>query len=149
MRVTDLIAQDHRKVRELFQRIEATGERDADMRAELLDQLVEELEVHAQAEEAVFYPAARRVSRRIDDAEAGHMHLREVIATARELSPSSPEFPRGVLEMKRVVLSHVAEEEGGIFLDAARLGLDELERLGQAMQAKKEALKGAGERRAA
>ena len=133
MRVTDLIAQDHKTVRELFERVEA--------REQGLDQLVEELEVHARAEEAEFYPAVRRVSRRIDDAEAAQGHLRDIIDGLAGLDPSGDDFVGRIQDLKRSVLNHAAEEEGGIFMDAAHLGFDELDRLGEEMEAKKQTLK--------
>ena len=139
MRVTDLIAQDHDTVHQLFLDLETagTGER----RRELLDRIVGELEVHAQAEEDVFYTAVREVSRRVEDAKAGHAHLRALAAHAEGLDPASNDFLLGVRQLKQAVLNHAAEEEAGMFLDAARLGLDELERLGAAMGERKDALK--------
>jgi hemerythrin superfamily protein len=141
MYVTDLIALDHRTVREMFARLEAMPAADTGGRQQMLDQLVAELDVHARAEEAVFYPAVRAVSRRIDDAEAGHMHMRDLIAEAQALDASADDFMDAVRRLKGAVLSHAGEEEGGIFLDAARLGLDELARLGEAMQREKDTLK--------
>ena len=139
MRVTDLIAEDHKAVHRLFLELEVAPADEA--RHQLLDRLVEELEVHAQAEEEVFYAAVRPVSRRVDDAEAAHAHLRTLVAQAEGLDPESMDFLPGVHQLKQAVLNHAAEEEGGILLDAARLGLDELERLGAAMLERKTALK--------
>ncbi len=90
MRVTDLIAQDHRRVRELFLELERMDASDGERRA-LLDRIVDELDVHARAEEDVFCPAVRAASRRIDDAEASHEYLRSAIAAFRALdAPISP-----------------------------------------------------------
>jgi hemerythrin superfamily protein len=147
MRVTDLIAQDHRHVREMFLELERTDAGDDERRA-LLDRIVAELDVHARAEEDVFYPAVRAVSRRIDDAEAGHEYLRSAIAAFRALGVEGADFTLGVRLVKGIVLSHVLEEESGIFMDAQRLGADELERLGVAMQERKEALTRARKRAA-
>jgi hemerythrin superfamily protein len=141
MRVTGLIAQDHNAVHRLFLELETAGP--GRTRQELLDRIVEELEVHAQAEEDVFYTAVRQVSRRVDDAAAGHAHLRALVAQAEGLDPASTDFPLTVRQLKQAVLNHAAEEEAGMFLDAARLGLDELERLGAAMEERKNALKAA------
>jgi len=82
----------------------------------------------------VFYPAVRAASRRIDDAEAGHEYLRSAIAAFRALDVECADFTLGVRLIKEIVLSHVLEEESGILMDAQRLGGDELERLGVAMQ---------------
>jgi len=147
MRVTDLIAQDHRRVREMFLELERTDAGDDERRA-LLDRIVAELDVHARAEEDVFYPAVRAVSRRIDDAEAGHEYLRSAIAAFRALGVEGADFTLGVRLVKGIVLSHILEEESGIFMDAQRLGADELERLGVAMQERKEALTRARKRAA-
>jgi hemerythrin superfamily protein len=136
MLVTDVIARDHRSVQALFFEIETAGE----PRRELLDRLVQELDVHARAEEAVFYPAVREVSRRIDDAESGHEYVRQQIAALQAQSPDSGEFLSALRQLKQTVLAHAMEEESGIFMDAQRLGLPRLEELGAAMERHREQL---------
>lgn len=140
MRATELLARDHRAVRDLFLQFERTSPDDGAARQDLFDRIVDELDVHARAEEEVFYPALRTASRRIDDAEAGHQHLRSVIGEAQGREPASEEFTAGVRRIKQVVLAHVAEEEQGIFLDAERLGADALEQLGARMEERKQEL---------
>jgi hemerythrin superfamily protein len=140
MRATDLLARDHRTVRDLFLEFERTPLGDASTRQELFERIVDELEVHARAEEEIFYPAVRTASRRVDDAEAGHRHLRAVIGEVEAHEPESSEFTAAVRLVKRIVLAHVMEEETGVFLDAERLGTQELERLGTAILERKEAL---------
>ena len=140
MRVTDLLARDHREVQDLFTRFEWTTPADGAARRDLFRQIVQELELHSQAEEAVFYRAARAASRRIDDAESGHQHLRNVIAEVEVLEPDSADFAAGVVVVKQIVLAHVLEEESGVFLDAERMGGEELERLGAAFAERKKAL---------
>ena len=143
MRATDLLRDDHRKVHDMFLELEALAPGQADDRQALWQEIVAELNVHAQAEEAAFYPAVRAASRRIDDAEAGHQHLRSVIAEVESYDPSSEEFAGGVRLVRQIVHAHDMEEEGGIFLDAERLGSDELERLGAELEQRKQALQGA------
>ena len=140
MRATELLARDHRAVRELFLQFERTPLDDGSSRQDLFDRIVEELDAHAKAEEEVFYPAVRSASRRIDDAEAGHAHLRGFIATVRTYEPASSEFTAGVRLVKRIVFAHVMEEESGVFLDAERMGTQALERLGAQLAERKEAL---------
>jgi hemerythrin superfamily protein len=148
MRATELLARDHRAVRDLFQQFERTPLDDGPTRQDLFDRIVEELDVHARAEQDVFYPAVRAVSRRIDDAEAGHRHLLNAIGEVREREPTSSEFSAGVRRVKRIVLAHVMEEESGVFLDAERMGTQALERLGAALAERKETLARAGRRAA-
>lgn len=148
MRATELLARDHRTVRDLFLQFERTPLDDESTRQDLFERIVEELAVHAQAEEEVFYPAVRAGSRRIDDAEAGHEYLRTVLGQVQGREPGSSEFTAGVRLAKQVVLAHVMEEETGIFLDAERLGTQELERLGAALAERKETLSRAARRAA-
>ena len=140
MRATELLARDHRAVRDLFLQFERTPLDDGSSRQDLFDRIVEELDVHAKAEEEVFYPGVREVTRRIDDAEAGHAHLRHFIATARQYEAASSEFTAGVRLVKRIVFAHVMEEESGVFLDAERMGTPALEQLGAQLAERKEAL---------
>lgn len=132
MRVTDVITRDHDTVHRLFLRLERTA--DPSEQRDLIAQIVQELDAHATAEEEVFYPAVRGVSRRIDDAEAAHEHVRALVAQVQGEEPGSAAFVRRALQLKQAVLSHVAEEEGGILLEAGLLPPDELERLGTAME---------------
>jgi hypothetical protein len=138
MRITDLITRDHHTVHQLFLELERA---EGHAREDLLGRIVAELDVHAQVEEEVFYPAVRAVSRRVDDAEAAHRHLRDLVDAVTRLDASSPEFLGGVRQLRQAVLNHGAEEEGGMFLEAYRLGHAELERLGAQMMERKEALK--------
>jgi hemerythrin superfamily protein len=140
MRATELLSRDHRAVRDLFLEFERTPLDDGPSRQDLFDRIVEELDVHAQAEEEVFYPAVRQASRRVDDAQAGHAHLRAVIREVKTYEPGSSEFTAGVRLVKRIVLAHVMEEEGGVFVDAERMGTPALERLGAQLAERKEAL---------
>ena len=142
MLVTDLIARDHRTVQKLFFDLEEARPPARD----LLETLIEELDVHARAEEAVFYPAVREVSRRIDDAEAGHEYMRELIEGVRGAEPGTPGFAQALLLLKQTVLNHAMEEEAGVFMDAALLGVDRLEQLGAAMAEQKQALLQTAER---
>lgn len=139
MRVTDLLRDDHQRVHDLFLELEATG--DGQRRQELRDTITEELEIHAQAEEELVYPAFRQASERIDDAVHGHEHMRGVIGEVQGLDPDAEDFKDRLLQLKQTVIVHVMEEEGGVFLDAARLGLDVLERLGRDVERRKEELR--------
>src|SRR5438045_9765612 len=57
-----LLKQDHQKVRQLLKRMESNGTE------ELLEQIENELKVHTQIEEEIFYPAFKEAAES-DDAE--------------------------------------------------------------------------------
>jgi hemerythrin superfamily protein len=144
MLVIDLIARDHRTIQRLFFELEEARP----PAREPLQRLLDELDVHARAEEDVFYTAVRTVSRRIDDSEAGHEHMRTLMGKVASMEPGSAGFAEAVLHLKQTVLAHALEEEGGVCMDAQRLGIAELERLAVAMEEQKAALRGS-QRRAA
>jgi len=67
------------------------------LRRDLLQRIVDELDVHARAEEEVFYPAVRPTSRRIDDAVAAHAHLRRIVTQLGGGGGQTAEVVRAVL----------------------------------------------------
>ena len=147
MRATDLLREDHRRVHDMFLRLEALPPGETGGKQALLQRIVQELDIHAALEEEAFYPAVRAASRRIDDAETSHRHLRAVVAEVEAYEPASDGFAGGVRLIKQIVLAHVMEEEGGIFLDAERLGGETLEQLGAQLEQRKQALQAAAPQR--
>ena len=145
MRVTELIAEDHRTIRQLF--LEARATRPPGR--EVLQRLLDDLDVHARAEEEVFYAAMREVSRRVDDAGHGHEHMRTVMGALAAAELGSREFTQALLQLEQVVVNHVMEEEGGLLMEAQHLDEAQLEALGEAMEQRKNALRESPRRQAA
>jgi hemerythrin superfamily protein len=54
---THILAQDHRKVEELFSKYESASGRDR--KAEIANKICDELKIHSVIEEEIFYPALR------------------------------------------------------------------------------------------
>lgn len=139
MQAPELLRQDHETVTHLFGQIEATT--DGRRRQELIDTIAEELEVHAQIEEEIFYPAVRSVSGVVGHAREEHARVRSLIGDVEGRDPASPEFRERVRMLQQAVSDHVAEEEKQMFAEARALGDDELARLGQQLHERKETLK--------
>lgn len=137
MQAIEMLKQDHARVHELFDELERSAPQ---QRQELLDRIADELEIHAQLEEEIFYAAASEVTRRTDDLRAGHEQVRTLVERAEGLDPHGADFMSALRALKGCVLSHVAEEEGSAFLEAARLGPAALDRLGQQMAERRETL---------
>jgi len=149
MKATDLLRQDHERVSDLFRQCEQSA---ADERRSTLEQIADELQIHTQVEEELFYPAVQQVSGRVEDARASHEHVRRLVGEVEGLDPGSADLAGRLATLKGAVMAHVTEEEGGMFLDAARLGPDALEHLGAQIAERKQTLKSAllqGDRRAA
>lgn len=136
--ITTMIRMDHTHVFALFHRYKADTP-DGRKRA-LLTNACLALEVHAQLEEEIFYPALRRVIG--DDeilAKSGpeHGEMRELIRQLRDQLAAADRVAVTVddtfLTLMRAVIHHVADEETQLLPRAERLLKDELGDLGMKM----------------
>ena len=121
MDIYSLIKKDHQEVASFFRRLKA-AEGFAETSEQLFAQLREELELHAHAEERVWYPALREaegtqalVVEALDDHELVQNLLDELAASRMDDAAWNEKLE--VLEEH--VENHIEEEESNIF-DAAR-----------------------------
>ncbi|MBD1860313.1 MULTISPECIES: hemerythrin domain-containing protein [Trichocoleus] len=134
--ILDLIATDHRKVEQIFSQIESASNLEQLYR--YFNQLYKEVNLHARAEELVFYPGLREyedTDAMIAEAESEHEEAAALLEEIKALSPDSAEFKEKIAELKKAILHHVQEEESEVF-ETARDGMDEqqLKQLGQEFQ---------------
>ena len=118
--ITDMIRADHSRVLSTFHRYKA-GTSPTTKRA-LVATICLALEVHAQAEEEIFYPAMGSV----DSAMVGklipeHDKMRNLIGALRGMEAGAPEYDPTVMELMREVIHHVAEEETVLLPQAERV----------------------------
>jgi hemerythrin-like domain-containing protein len=144
-----LIRSDHRTVEKLFKEFEQAGDRAYKTKQGLVEQITEELEVHATIEEETFYPAVQAKARKdgkelIDEAVEEHHLVRVTLGELAGLSPEDDAFDAKVQVLIENVRHHVEEEESEMLPQAEKLlGQEELARLGEEMLARKRQL-GAG-----
>jgi hemerythrin superfamily protein len=135
--VTDalgLLRRDHKLVDELFNEFQQAGQQQLDPLARRICKL---LRIHAQIEEELFYPAARRVLSDpsiVDHAEQEHDEAKASIARIESLTSDDATFKSAVASLAEEVRRHVAEEEGELFpqlqgkLDLVSIGIALAER---------------------
>ncbi|HEY9748323.1 MAG TPA: hemerythrin domain-containing protein [Allocoleopsis sp.] len=131
-----LITTDHREVEQLFAKLEKTSS--TEQLYESFNQLYKEINLHARAEELVFYPALREyedTDEMIEEAEAEHEESAALLEEIKALSPESDEFQDKISELKAAFMHHVQEEESEVF-ETVRDCMDEqqLKQLGQEFQ---------------
>lgn len=149
MNAFELLRADHEKVAQLFERLEsATGK----AKLGVFDQIKTELELHTHIEEKIFYPALERPAETQElTAEAYEEHA-TVKNLLREMSVSrTPNEQWEILAktLQENVEHHVQEEENELFGKARQaLEEEEIEELGQQMEAEK-ARKQGGARKSA
>jgi hemerythrin superfamily protein len=131
--ITNMIRMDHTHVLTTFHQYEA----DASPRVKkgLADQVCVALEIHAQLEEEIFYPALRAVSDTdfVRKSVPEHDEMRRLINNLRKLEPSMPGFDDAFYQLMNTVMHHVADEETLLLPAAERVLADQLSELGARM----------------
>lgn len=140
---TVLLKTDHEKVSDLFADYE-----EADSTAKkkkIAEQICNELTVHAQIEEEIFYPAVKQALKDkelIPEARVEHETLKSLIAQVEGEEPDSEMFDAKIKVMHEYVKHHVKEEQNEIFPKAKATGLDMM-KLGAKLSERKEELRAA------
>jgi hemerythrin superfamily protein len=139
----ELIRSDHREVDTLF--AVALGEDTAAaQRRGAIQKILQALTVHAEMEEALFYPALRKAGGKDErdsvlEANEEHGMVKDMIGKIESLRGRDETLEAKVTVLKELVQHHVKEEESTIFDEARKaLGEDRLQQLGEEMQRFKE-----------
>lgn len=139
---THLLAHDHRLVEKLFAQYEKADDRMK--KADLAQQICNELKIHAMIEEEVFYPALRGKVEDdlLDEAYVEHDSAKILINEIADGSPDEEFYDAKILVLKEQIEHHVKEEEkerDNMFQQARASGVD-LDALGEKMLARKKEL---------
>jgi Hemerythrin HHE cation binding domain len=119
--ITQLILDDHHEQRRLFAILEQVDAGDTATLSAVWDRLAAFLEVHAAAEEAIFYPellaagqAAGRIGRSEEetlDAISDHNDIRDAIGAVAQHPAGTPEWLDAIAAVNVANGDHMAEEE--------------------------------------
>jgi hemerythrin HHE cation binding domain-containing protein len=134
-----LLREDHRKVQDLFKEFDA-AER-AEDKKRIVTQVIQELEVHSQIEEEIFYPAVRREADPddaiMDEAEEEHHVVDTIIEELRRMQPRAKNYDAKFKVLAENVKHHIQEEETMMLPKAAELGGSRMAELGGQMLLRK------------
>ncbi len=138
-KATTMIRMDHSHVLALFHRFKADSS--VGKKRALVANACLALDVHAQLEEEFFYPALREVlagDATLEKSEPEHNEMRRLIAELRELAAADgpidgTAFDDKFMDLMRIVIHHVADEETRLLPAAERLLGDRLNQLGSEM----------------
>ncbi len=132
-----LLEDDHKAVEKLFKQFEKLGhDGDPGKKRELVDQMIQELSVHAHIEEQYFYPAVREA---VPDEEdlvleglEEHHVVKWTLSELEGMDPQAERFDAKVTVLMEGVRHHVEEEEGEMFPGVRKaMGLKKLQELGE------------------
>ena len=142
--IIEELKEDHKRVRAAFRAAEKLdAEEDGEELKDIVDQTCAELEIHAQLEEELFYPAAREVLKEadlVDEAEVEHMSAKALIAQLREMSPDDAKYAATFKVLGEYVNHHIKEEENEMFPGLQGRSGAEWEQVQQQMETRREQL---------
>ncbi len=106
-----ILQEDHRKVEQLFDQFEQTGDYGVAM------QVCEELTVHAMVEEELVYGLYRSKvdSGEADEARQEHQQAKDIIVRIEAMGPEGEGLREAVQELRAAVEHHVRDEENTMF----------------------------------
>jgi hemerythrin superfamily protein len=136
-----MLTADHRKVEAMFDRYEKEKDGEAEARRELAQEICNELTVHTQLEEELFYPWLRENLKDddmelVEEAVVEHAAAKDLIAQLEAADEVDDAFDAKVKVLGEQIKHHAGEEEEEIFpkVKSEREALDEL---GQEMFSRK------------
>ena len=140
-----LLKQDHRTVKELFNEYAKLQPADRDGKEQLFRKINEELTIHSEIEERLFYPAVRDVPTDeardlVSEAVEEHRIVKTLLEELSDLDPGSASFEAKMKVLRETVLHHAEEEEKEMFAQAKQLPKETLENLVIEMEALKDDL---------
>jgi hemerythrin superfamily protein len=140
---TQVLAADHKKVNRIFAEYGKVKEDDGQRRQELVKMVCDELTVHAQVEEEIFYPALREAFSEedlVDEAEVEHASIKQLVAALKSADPDDRLYDANVTVLSEYVKHHVKEEEGEIFPKARKAKELDLKHMGEEITRRKSQL---------
>ncbi len=137
--VIDMLKEDHQKVQGLFEDYESAEGKE---RAEIAATAIMELEIHAELEEKIIYPAIRQEIEEDDlmnEAVEEHHLVHVLIKELKKLKSSDERFQAKFTVLGELVKHHIKEEEDEMLPKAEKSDID-WEALETTVMKRKEAL---------
>ncbi len=139
-----LLTADHKRVKSLFKEFESLkDDGDDEQKAALVETICNELTIHAQIEEEIFYPALREAIEDedlMDEADVEHASAKQLIGQLEQLQAGGDHYDATVTVLGEYIDHHVKEEEGEMFSKARKADIDSA-MLGDEMAVRKAELK--------
>jgi hemerythrin superfamily protein len=141
----EFLKNKHDEVDEMFSRFEEIKDNGDDAQKEdLVARICEALTIHAQIEETIFYPAARRAVQEqgqelLNEAAVEHQTLKDIVGRLEMAPTSDPLYDAGVKVLSEYTKHHVREEENELFPKVRQTNLD-LQALGRQLAQRQQEL---------
>src|SRR4026208_1107053 len=141
MNALELLKTDHKNVKALFKKAEATENKKQQL--QLFEKIKTELETHTHIEETVFYPAVAKNEELKDmvlESLEEHKQVKTLLREMENLTADSEKFEPKLKVLMENVEHHAEEEEEGKMFPKVRKLMDTetLEQLGEELEAAKD-----------
>ena len=123
--VTNMLREDHKKVKGLFEEFEHAE--DAKAKQRIVETAVAELEVHSKLEEDLIYPEIRAEIEDddlMDEALEEHHVVHGLIGELKKMKPSDERYDAKFTVLAENVRHHIKEEESEMFPKAEDCEID-------------------------
>lgn len=141
MKADRVLFEHHELIRQLMSRIAQTTAEQAQQRRELTDTLADELSIHEQIEDEIFYPALQEISPFVPIAHSEHRQLSDQLAAVLRTDPGCERFIEEFGALRSGVEYHAQVEETELFAEAQGLGDHQLDLLGRRLQERQQQLR--------
>jgi hemerythrin superfamily protein len=139
----EMLTADHKKVKKLFSQFaKLTEDGTEEEKSGVVAQICNELTIHAEIEEEIFYGAVRKAiddDDLMDEALVEHAGAKSLIAQLQEMDTDDDLYDAKVTVLGEQIDHHVKEEEGDMFPKARKANVD-THALGAQMMKRKLAL---------
>ena len=149
---TELLAQDHARLRLLLEELAEAAQAGAYQRKKALFRAFKAaLQIHATLEEEVFYPAVMKLRSAwardaVREALEEHQAVDSILAELDQMEPEDGQYDAKVQGLRTSVEHHIGQEEQAMFAQARNhLTDDRLQALGRQMLSLRERLPGEDE----
>lgn len=123
--VTNILREDHKKVKGLFDEFEHA--KDAKAKQRIVETAVAELEVHSKLEEELIYPEIRAEiadDDLMDEALEEHHVVHGMIGELKKMKPGDERYDAKFTVLAESVRHHIKEEESEMFPKAEDCEID-------------------------
>lgn len=135
----DMLREDHRKVKELFEQFEATE--DMQEKERIAREAIKELKIHAKLEEELIYPVieeeGEELSEMVSEAEEEHHVAKLLMGELDRMDAEDERFDAKFKVLAESVKHHIEEEEGETFPKAEQEGGADFDEIGTQLEERK------------